>query len=206
MPSPPTYPPAAQLRVLAARLAKIAKVPSNYEDDFCKRISETVLKLRKRDRRATGATPGRRLIEAASAARTLRQTFSRMNKPDRDWVEDIKQTQMQFMAGKIDNLPATIDNIAMLLFAALGKPSPPPIHLRTRSHEIADQMLRELVFGLLYAAAETGGRLTFDKNSGSGTLSQALDLLRDYLPKGLVPEPLRYSTIQRLKTDFARSR
>ncbi len=67
-------------------------------------------------------------------------------------------------------------------------------------------MLRELVHGLLAAATETGGRLTFDKNSASGKLYRALDLLRDHLPPGLVPEdlPKAAAKIQRLKNEFVR--
>ena len=72
--------------------------------------------------------------------------------------------------------------------------------------KIRDQRLRELVSGLLSAARDANGKLTFDKNKESATLAVALRLLRDHLPEGLVPDPLPSSTIQRVKTAFFRLR
>jgi hypothetical protein len=198
------YPPTAQLKISATRLATIAKVPANNCGEFCSRITGAVLRLRDRDRRSTGAKPGGLLIEAADAARKLDQAFSRMNKQDLKWVEHITQTQgqAQFAAGEISNLGATITNIHLLLQDAIGKPASLPKYLASGSHKVADQMLRELVFDLLSAASDTGGRFTFNKNSGGGTLADALNRLRQHLPKGLVPDPLPATTIQRLRMEF----
>jgi hypothetical protein len=208
--SPPQLPPKLP-SVLAKRLAKLAKVPTNERDEFCKRISETVLSLWKRDRRAVSSKPGRALIQAANAARTLQQNFFYMNEQDRGWVENIMRSQVQFVAGGIQHLESTILNVAMVFSAAIGGRSPLPRHTEKYLErllpkrvppKIKDQMFRELVFSLLCAAEETGGHFSFEKNSVSGTLARALDLLRDHLPIGLVPDPLRGTTIQRLKTDF----
>ena len=206
-PVPTTVHPARKLpSVLTERLATLAKVPPDERDEFCKRISETVQKVWKRDRRSTGEKPGTALIYAADAARTLQKTFFRTKKIDREWVETIKASQMQFVAGKIHDVEATITNLSMLLNTAVGRPSLLPPHLAKGSLKIQDQMLRELVFGLLAATDNAGRKLTFNKNSETGTLAKALDLLRDHLPKGLVLEPLPGPTIQRLKTDFFRLR
>ena|ERR1035437_7595912 len=211
LPKPPPQLPPKLPSVLAERLAKLAKVPTNERDEFCKRISETVLSLWTRDRRAVSSKPGRALIQAAKAARTLQQNFFYMNKQDRHWVENIKRSQMQFVAGEIQHLESTILNVAMVFRAAIGRPSPLPRHSerflekllpKRVPPKIKDQILRELVFGLLGAAEETGGHFSFEKTSVSGTLARALDLLRDHLPVGLVPDPLLGTTIQRLKSDF----
>jgi hypothetical protein len=211
LPKPPPQLPPKLPSVLAERLAKLAKVPTNERDEFCKRISETVLRLWKRDRRSMSSKPGQDLVQAAKAARTLQQTFFRLNKQDRDWVENIMHLEMQFMAGEIHHLESTILNLTMLFCSAIGRPSPLPRHSerflerllpKRVPPKIKDQMFRELVFGLLSAAAETRGQFRFDKNYESGTLARALNLLRDHLPKGFVPEPLPVVTIQRLKTDF----
>jgi hypothetical protein len=71
---------------------------------------------------------------------------------------------------------------------------------------IRDRPLEELVNVLLGAATSADGKLTFNMNEESGTLADALRLLRDHLPKGLVPDPLPARTIQRLKTAFFRFR
>jgi hypothetical protein len=44
-----------------------------------------------------------------------------------------------------------------------------------------------------------GGRLTLDKNRGTGTLVTALSLLREYLPPGFVPKALPLSTLAKAK-------
>lgn len=158
-----------------------------------------------RDRRSTGQEPGRRLRYAADAARTLQKEFSRLSKDDHDWVENIKQSQPQFLAGEIGHTETAIWNLANILNLAVGRRTPLPPWLEKNALKIDDQMLRELVFGLLAAAEDAGGKLTFNKNSESGTLVAALDLLRKHLPKGLVPQPLPASSIQRLKTDFLKA-
>jgi len=187
------------------RLAKIAKVPAECRREFCDHISKTVQNARQRDRRSTGQKPGRRLVYAADAARTLQKEFLRIKEDDRDWTETIRQSQMQFVDGEIKNIGGAITNLSMILNAAVGRRSPLPSWLERKSLKIRDQMLRELVFGLLAAAERTGGELTFNKNSETGTLAEALDLLRKHLPNGLVPDPFPASVIQRLKTDFLKT-
>jgi hypothetical protein len=207
MPRPNPYPPITQLKVSATRLAMLANIPKEDRKEFCDRIVRTVLALRELDRRSTGARPGGRLIEAAEAARILDKKFSDMNLRDREWVEGLKKTQgVVFAAGEIDHLETTITNIAMLLHDAIGKPYRGPKHPNINRHTVEDQRLRDLVFGLLSAASDSGCRFTFNKNSVSGTLAEALDRLRVHLPKGLVPNTLPGSTIQRLKTEFERLR
>jgi hypothetical protein len=162
MPKAPIHPLPKLPRVLAERLAKLAKVPANDRDEFCELISDSALRLWKRDRRATSSKPDQALIQAAMAARTLQQQFFNMNKQDRDWVENIIHSQMQFSAGEIHHLEPTILNVAMVFSAAIGRPLPLPRHLerillKRVPPKIKDQMFRELVFGLLSAAAETRG-------------------------------------------------
>jgi hypothetical protein len=157
------------------------------------------------------------LIQAAKAAQTLQQKFFQMSEQDRDWVENIKSSEMQlqFMNGEIHHLDMTLVNVAMVFSSAIGRPYPLPRHLERRqermlrgraSPKVKDQSLRELVFGLLGAAEETRGHFSFDKNPVGGTLARALDDLRNHLPNGLVPNPLPGATIQRLKTEFFRLR
>jgi hypothetical protein len=161
----------------------------------------------KRDRRSTGDKPGAALIYAADAARTLQKTYFRIKKQDHDWIANILQSQTQFLAGKIDDIETTIINLSMLFNEAVGRPSPLPPHAAgRRSLRIKDQMLRELVFGLLAATENAGGKLTFTKDSVTGTLAEALNNLREHLPTGLVQDPLPRVVIQRLKADFFRLR
>ena len=208
------YPASYRLDLVVQEIAKLAKVPKHSRREFSERIVEIVKGLRKPHRSPEWGKPGGLLTEAADAARRLQDTFDRMNKRDRAWVEHVKQSQLQFVAWDINDLGWTISQIVLLLDAALGRPAPVPPHIAKMSAallgrklpKIRDQMLRELVFGLLSAATSTGGKLTFDKNEESAALANALRLLRDHLPEGLVADPLQSSTIQRLKTQFFRLR
>jgi hypothetical protein len=146
------------------------------------------------------------LIEAAEAARVLDKQFTGMNEHDRKWVEEVKKNSGAFFTAGLDDLAATIWNIARLLHDAIGKSYPVPAHLDFVHRTVKDQRLRELVFGLLSAASDAGGQFTFNKNSLSGSLATALTQLRPHLPPGLVPNPLPTTTIQRLKAEFERFR
>jgi hypothetical protein len=192
------------LRIVTKRIAKLAKVPTDNQGECRDRIYESVLRLRKRDRRSTGERSRARLLEVADAARRLQDAFFRINKRDRSWIELIKQSEFQFEAARIHDPGTTILNITLLLHAAAGKsPPPPPSNsVFAKRHKRRDPMLRELVFCLLSATANAGGKLSFNKNSANGTLADALGLLRDHLPNGLVPDPLPSATIQRLKAEF----
>jgi len=200
------YPPPTLLSPLVSRLAKIAKVPAEHRKEFRDRISNAMQNAWKRDRRSTGQKSGARLVYAADAARTLQKEFFRIKKDDRDWIETIRQSQMQFGAAEINNIEAAITNLSMIFNAAVGRRSPLPPYFEKKTLKIRDQMLREFVFGLLAAVVDADGELTFNKNSETGTLAEALDLLRDHVPPGLVPEPLPAAVIQRLKADFFRLR
>jgi hypothetical protein len=71
---------------------------------------------------------------------------------------------------------------------------------------VRDQAFHDFVYGLLEAAARTGGRLTLEKNIGRGTLISVLERLRGYLPIGFVPKRPPFSTLQRIKREFEESR
>jgi hypothetical protein len=205
------YPAKATLEILAQRLAATrAKVPAGNQQEFRDRIIELVLDLRKRARPST-EKPSQGLIEVAKKARELDEQFTSLDEHDRKLVDEVKRTQgVVFAAGEINDVAVTITNIAMLLHNALGKSYPVrhlvPRHLDVGHFTVKDQRLRELVFGLLSAASDTGGHFTFNKNSLSGSLATALTQLRPHLPAGLVPDPLPATTIQRLKAEFERLR
>jgi hypothetical protein len=65
--------------------------------------------------------------------------------------------------------------------------------------QISSQNLTEFTLRLLLEVRAAGGRLTLDKNTGTGTLVDALTLLRPHRP-GLIPKKLPMSTLARVKT------
>lgn len=120
------YPAPYQLNLVAQRIAKIAKVSAHYQHEFSERIVELVMSLREPHRNPAWGKPGGLLTEAANAARRLFDTFYRMNRRDRDWVEHVKQSRLQFVAWDINDLGWTIYQIALQLDAALGIRAPVP--------------------------------------------------------------------------------
>jgi len=66
-----------------------------------------------------------------------------------------------------------------------------------------DPVLNQLAGGLLHIAERTGGRYTYTKSSGTGTLIDAILLLAPYVNYGVVIDPAP-STLQRIKTARAK--
>jgi hypothetical protein len=57
----------------------------------------------------------------------------------------------------------------------------------------------EFTLHLLWDVRESGGRLKFEKNTGSGTLTKALETLRPHLPPNFIPKSLPLSTLWQIK-------
>ena len=116
--SPPELP-----KPVALRLAKFAGVPAADREIFCEHVSDSFQRIWKRDRRAVPSQPGPALKEAAKAARALQKAVYSLNTQDREWVDNIMSSQLQFEAGKIHDLETTIRNIASVFSGAIGRPS-----------------------------------------------------------------------------------
>jgi hypothetical protein len=71
--------------------------------------------------------------------------------------------------------------------------------LRGFSRPFGHGSFNQFVLRLLWDVRAAGGRLTLDKNLGTGTLIDALNLLRSYLPPHLVPRKLPSGTLGRIK-------
>jgi hypothetical protein len=66
-------------------------------------------------------------------------------------------------------------------------------------HLIGYGFLPQFVLRLLWDVRSAGGELSLDKNQGTGTLVQALKILRPYLPPDFVPKKLPLSTFAAIK-------
>jgi hypothetical protein len=201
MPRAPVLP-----RHVALKIANYAGVPKHERESFCKDLSDRALRFWKR-RALSSPKQSPALISAAQKARALHKQFYSLNEEDRKRIENIRDSAAQFEAGEIRHLESTILNLTTLFNDAAGRASPLPPHLAKKSgRRIKDQILREVVFALLSAAAEARGEFTSNKNTQKGTLFDALDALRPHLPKGAVPNALPFATIQTLKVEFFRLR
>jgi hypothetical protein len=69
---------------------------------------------------------------------------------------------------------------------ALGKSSPQPRNVGRPAGSKRGLECRYFVYDLLTVVAKAGGKLTFDKNHGGGTLPSALELIAPFLPPPMV--------------------
>ena len=103
---------------VALQLANLAEVPKNYREEFCQDISDHTLTIWKTNRHAL--LDKLALIETAKAARSLNQKFLRMNKQDREWINNhMEHFQLPLVGGEIQNLEHTVQNIAVVLAASI---------------------------------------------------------------------------------------
>jgi hypothetical protein len=217
---PPTK---ALLRHDVLLVAGLARISGTEQEQFCDYVCDTVEMVWKLDRRAVTSKSGDALVKAASAARTLNEAVCSLNGRDRQWVNMIADrhpslSQEQRIRGttdlfEINELNYTVWLLATLFNFATNKSSPMVAGVvrvpdkKGKKSGIGNDMMFEFVLRrLLTATAEARGRLSFNKNSCTGALVEALALLRDRLPQGVIPKALTGWTIQEIKTSHAKSR
>jgi hypothetical protein len=210
-PHQPTQAPPALPEDVAMQIAELARIPAHERGQFCQRVCDSVQAVWETDRRAVSSKPGRALLKAAGAARTLNEAICSLNKDDREWVE-------RLMARSVyQELPRefllTVSQIDDLFSTAIGRSAPfgpGTAALRDkrgrRRGNVKDTMFKEFIRDILLWTAEAGGEFTLDKNYNKGTLIDALNILRRHLPNGVVLIALPLTTIQRIKTKYSKSR
>jgi hypothetical protein len=220
MPKPPVMLP---LRRDVLRVADRAGISGNDREQFCDYVCETIEMVRKLDRCVVSSKPGDALVKAARAARALNEAVCSLNTSDRDWVNVIADKHPTLAQEKrirgttelfeINELNQTVWLVAALFNFAVNQASPAvPGKVgepgrKSKKSGIGRDMMFEFFLGrILTTTAEAGGKLSFNKNSGEGTLVQALVILRKLLPRGVIPAALNLTAIQQIKTKHAKSR
>ena len=194
MPSPPKDRSPRLHKDVALEVARVAGVPPEEHDAFCELLQGTVETVWELDRRALSSKPGQALLDAAQAARDLYKAFGELNKQDRRWVEGLPAKDPRY-GGELRELPLILWRIGHLFSTAVGKslpgvtvqaasPKKPDSRQRTVKYPTFENFLTDLHVDV----AETGGQLTFTRESRTGTLLAALDILRRHLPEGVVPK------------------
>jgi hypothetical protein len=172
--------------------------------------------------------PGPPLIKAAEAAQTLNEAVCSLSKVDRNWVDELVARDPRLHYEKrllnstepfqTDELIMTVWLLAYLFNTAIGKSPPFLAGTATLSTKrgpkkgtVKDPIFHKFVWSLLTSIDEAGGKqLSLDKNRNQkeGTLVRALDSLRDYLPRGVIPGDLspHRATLQRIRTEHSKAR
>jgi hypothetical protein len=212
---------------VAEEIAKLAGVPVNC-GPFYDFLRDSVREIWKWDRRAGSSEPGEALKRAAKAARTLNEAVGSLKKTDREWVEKLLNQDNAIWSEEMVNCPPGRDSrlidlfgkiwaIACLFSAAAGGSAPLrvgfaklPYKVGKKKGTVRDETFYRFVFHLCGNAAEWGGNLSVDKDrrrdAEGGDLAKALNIIRQYLPNGVIPEKLPLMTLHRIKTEQAKAR
>lgn len=210
---------------IAEQVGRIARIPDKDLGEFCDTLPDDVQLIWRRDRRAVQSRPGKALKRAAEAARKLDQELNSLTKADREWLQSLLLQEPQYVQRQLigphpgylvppyeptalDGLSITVFHLVALVVTAAGQVPPfapgvrGPFKPGRGKGTVNDPTFHNFVGSLLIGASMFGGFFTLDKNFKRGTLLEALDALRPYLPKGVIPYDLRphLATLQRIKT------
>jgi hypothetical protein len=206
-----------ELHELALGLAKLAGVPDQESGHFFNAVCDDVEDIWKQDWRAGEWKRTEALCKAHEAALTLNEAIGSLSEDDLRRLEGLLSQKPIFHLREHPpeeqrrELTAMVNEFASLFSVAIGKSGPSPVpgtdRLRNkagRRPQTSNNPTFEMVIRHLRLwAKDTGGKFTFDKNyPDRGNLVRALDLLRPWLPTGVVPEPddMSFATIQDIIT------
>jgi hypothetical protein len=160
------------------RLARAAKVPEKNQSAFSANVRDLLTSISWLQQRITHLPELQRL---AKTAQKLAEGLGGLSDDARDYLNEAvgvtksRKTAIALFCNTVDQLCSRID-------LKTGFPVIKGIRART---------MFELFLYKLYACIEAaGGKITIEKNSGSGTMVNILELLRDESPPSLVPNGL----------------
>jgi hypothetical protein len=191
---------------VAILIADAADVPDKEREAFCDLLCFNVRLVWERDRRAIGGSAGAALVRAADAARTLHEALDNLDARDREWLERLWAKTPRYKRW-LQGVQWTAFQLAHLLSVAAGKAPPPNPGETTRPKggrrkgSVKDVIFLDFARRLLIATADCGGDLTVENERSTGSLIDALNILREHLPKGVVPLEPPGGTLQRIKAN-----
>ena len=190
----------------ALRISAFARVPPSKREFFADCVCGIVREFWRLD--GVPTMPGPALKKAAKAVRMLQEAQLEFDDADRALIWRILETKPMEFDEQFERLPQTTSQLVNIFNSAIGttncpdKGGPPRKRGRKKgSVSVYNRGLQKLVHELSLAALAAGGSLTFDKNFKKGSMIDALDALRKYLPAGVVPNVLP-GTIQKFATGF----
>jgi len=134
------------------------------------------------------------LSRAARALRSARQALADLDKRDRE-----------ALWWPISEVESGIDRFFDFVVGGSEPIRPQPHRRGRRSGTVKNRPFQIFVRGLFLAAETAGGRYTLEKNIGTGSVLEAIEILTPYLPDGFLPK-YSFSTLQRIKSGLPKRR
>jgi hypothetical protein len=194
----------------ALRISDRARVPPSESELFRDCACSIVEEIWRRDQQSAPVRPGPALMKVAKAVRMLHEAQLKLGKRDKAWVKRLLEREPAVFEEQFERLPQTMRQLDFIFSSATGTSirsdkEGAPSNRGRKPGSVNDEVFQKLVRDLLLAALAAEGKLTIDKNFKKGSLIDALNILRKYLPTGLVPNSLPFGTIQKIKTRFNKS-
>jgi hypothetical protein len=152
----------------------------------------------------------------------LYEALGNISDDERQLIKSILVGKSEFIfdrisRGGVDGLRQTTYQLTLLFSLLTGKPHPRYPHQAQlprkrgkspggrRPGSIKRSIFQDFVFDLWLSTRVAGGRLSFERNTPQGTMTQALKALAPHLPEGFVPKALPAPTLQKLKNLCSRA-
>ena len=203
------------------RLAGLGHVPATEREFFFESVRMNVQTACELDGLGRLGFANRRGQRLAHAALALYDLIGNLNERERSLIERILEGKAKFIFHRISNeeinegingLEEAAYQIALLSSLVTSRPRPrlpsqppdPPVAGR-RSGTVEHWAFQNFLYDLLISTTEANGRLTLRREYKSGSLIEAMNALKPYLPAHFVPTPLPIRTLQRVRDAFSRT-
>ena len=193
------------------RLADLSHVPAERRKFFFETIAASVRTAWELHGLHNEGRANKKSAPLQRAALALYEALANLDNSDRETVEGVLGGNLEFScdkisSGRVGELRRILYRLAFVFSIRTGKPlprpayeSPQPPQPGRKSGAVKDWVFQHFVDVLLSTTTLAGGRLTLEKNIGTGSLIEAISTLDHYLPDAFVPKPIPVSTLQRLK-------
>jgi hypothetical protein len=141
------------------------------------------------------------LSRAFQAAVSLHEALAELTPAERERVDDVfHHDHFRWNAGWREIAFRLGENLRYACGGEIGlrpvEEGPRPKRKGRRPGTVKNPQFGEFVLNFVCDTFFDGGRLTFEKNGPSGSLTRIIDLLTPYLPSGFVPDPLPGSSMR----------
>jgi hypothetical protein len=191
------------------KIADLASIPESQLEHFERCVRGIVSNSWMKEGRDVPNKCSEELRRLDQAARQLAEALNRLGKDDQQWLGQIFDWQAPWVSEVYSKLPGFLDQAASALGQVTGRSTAVQDGIAKKgrgrpSGGAGHAALHKITYDLLLGVSAAGGNLTINKNNENDCLRTVLNILRDYLPYGVIPEILPSPTLQNIRSKFKR--